>query len=69
MHMALQLAAALAAGGVIGLERTFHGRAAGFRTFALVAAGSCLPMIVTSHPELWLRPIVDNLFPVDPTRD
>ena len=34
--------AALIAGGVIGLERSYHGRAAGLRTYALVSFGSAL---------------------------
>ncbi|HSQ82576.1 MAG TPA: MgtC/SapB family protein [Casimicrobiaceae bacterium] len=34
--------AALVAGGAIGLERSFHGRAAGLRTYALVCFGSAL---------------------------
>jgi putative Mg2+ transporter-C (MgtC) family protein len=34
--------AALAAGGVIGLERSYHGRAAGLRTYALVSFGSAI---------------------------
>ena len=32
--------AALAAGGIIGLERTYHGRPAGFRTHTLVCMAS-----------------------------
>ena len=32
----LRLAAALVIGGLIGLERSYHGRPAGFRTHALV---------------------------------
>lgn len=38
----LRTVAALAAGGAIGLERTYHGRAAGLRTYALVSFGSAL---------------------------
>ena len=34
--------AALIAGGAIGLERSYHGRAAGLRTYALVCFGSAL---------------------------
>lgn len=33
---------ALVAGGVVGLERSFHGRAAGLRTYALVSFASAL---------------------------
>lgn len=38
------LAAALAAGGLIGMERTIHGRA-GFRTHALVALGAAAAVL------------------------
>ena len=38
---------AVIAGGIIGLEREKHGRPAGLRTHLLVAAGSCLMMIVS----------------------
>lgn len=38
----LRTLAALAAGGAIGLERSYHGRAAGLRTYALVSFGSAL---------------------------
>jgi putative Mg2+ transporter-C (MgtC) family protein len=66
--MALQVVGALTAGGLIGLERSFRGRAAGFRTFALVCMGSCLPMIATSHPGFWLYVNVDGFNAMDPTR-
>ncbi len=38
---------AAVAGAIIGLEREVHGRPAGLRTHLLVAAGSCLMMIVS----------------------
>ena len=34
----VHLALAVLAGGLIGLERTFHGRPAGFRNHSLVSA-------------------------------
>lgn len=37
----------LSRGGIIGIEREKHGRPAGLRTHVLVAAGSCLMMIVS----------------------
>ena len=42
--LTLRLAAALTVGALIGLERTYHGRAAGFRTHALVCMGAALLM-------------------------
>ncbi len=44
LDVAIKLLAALAIGAVIGLERTYHGRAAGFRTLGLVCLGSALLM-------------------------
>src|ERR671915_350607 len=45
--ISLHLGTALLAGALIGLERTFHGRPARFRTHALVALASSLPMLLT----------------------
>src|SRR5262245_25195315 len=45
----MRMLAGLLAGGVIGLERTFHGRAAGLRTYALVSMGSALLIAVTEY--------------------
>ena len=46
--------AALVAGGVIGLERSYHGRAAGLRTYALVSFGSAL-LVAAAQYELFAR--------------
>ncbi|MCM8790389.1 MAG: MgtC/SapB family protein [Candidatus Omnitrophica bacterium] len=43
----LILAAVLS--GLIGFEREFHGRAAGFRTHILLCIGSCLIMLTSMH--------------------
>src|SRR6266850_5432447 len=42
----LRVLAAVVAGALIGFERTFHGRPAGFRTHALVCVASSLRMLV-----------------------
>ncbi len=42
-----QLLAAALLGGVIGFEREFTGKSAGFRTYALVALGACLFCILS----------------------
>jgi putative Mg2+ transporter-C (MgtC) family protein len=44
-----RIAAALLIGGLIGFERTFHGRPAGFRTHALVSVASAPLMLVTVY--------------------
>jgi putative Mg2+ transporter-C (MgtC) family protein len=44
-----RIAAALLAGALIGFERSFHGRPAGFRTHSLVCIASALLMLVTVY--------------------
>lgn len=60
--------AGLAAGGVIGLERTFHGRPAGFRTHALVSLASSLLMMVTLYQSTWMPGMPADSIRTDPTR-
>ena len=50
----LHIVAAMAAGGAIGLERTVHGRAAGFRTYALLCMGATMALIVPMFPSALL---------------
>jgi putative Mg2+ transporter-C (MgtC) family protein len=47
--LTLRLAAALTVGALIGLERTYHSRPAGFRTYALVSLGSALLMVFAAY--------------------
>jgi putative Mg2+ transporter-C (MgtC) family protein len=42
-----RLLAAVGLGALIGLEREFHGKEAGFKTYTLVCLGSALMMIVS----------------------
>jgi len=46
---AARLGTAVVLGAAIGLERQFHGRAAGLRTMLLVCLGSCLVMLTSLH--------------------
>jgi putative Mg2+ transporter-C (MgtC) family protein len=62
------LLGAIVAGGVIGLERSFHGRAAGFRTHTLVCLSSSLLMMVTFFQSKWLPAGVLDAVQTDPTR-
>lgn len=63
------LAAAWLAGSLIGLERSYHGRPAGFRTHALVCLASALLMLVTTWQEHWLGSNVSlDTIRTDPTR-
>lgn len=61
------LLAALAAGGAIGLERSWHGRPAGFRTHALVCLASSLLMLLTVLQPSWFPGAADTVR-LDPTR-
>jgi putative Mg2+ transporter-C (MgtC) family protein len=44
-----RIGVALLVGGIIGLERSVHGRPAGFRTHSLVCVASALLMLVTVY--------------------
>jgi putative Mg2+ transporter-C (MgtC) family protein len=68
--IAIRLGSALAAGSLIGLERTYHGRPAGFRTHALVCLASALLMLVTVYQWQWLGGPAshEETFRTDPTR-
>ena len=45
----MRLVLAFILGGLIGLERELHGRAAGLRTHILVCLGSALIMLTSLH--------------------
>jgi putative Mg2+ transporter-C (MgtC) family protein len=62
------LLAALVAGGLIGFERSYHGRPAGFRTHTLVCVASSALMLVTMYQEQWFRSSVSETVSIDPTR-
>lgn len=64
----LHLGAALVAGGIIGAERTYHGRAAGFRTHALVCAASAMLMMLPHYQDVWVHPLSVDGGRLDPTR-
>jgi putative Mg2+ transporter-C (MgtC) family protein len=68
LEIVFRLVAALAAGGIIGLERSFRGRAAGFRTHALVCLASSLLMLVTVYEHQWFVAQSGSRVVVDPTR-
>jgi len=64
MHLGL----AVLAGGLIGLERTYHGRPAGFRTHTLVCTASSLLMLLTVYQWELLKGAPLETIRVDPTR-
>jgi len=64
----LHLGLALLAGALIGFERTYHGRPAGFRTHALVCTASSLLMLLTLYQWDLLAGVPLETVRVDPTR-
>ncbi len=60
----LRLLVATGLGSLIGLEREYNGKGAGFKTYTLVRLGSALMMIIS--PDMFL--IYKGLAVVDPAR-
>jgi len=64
----VHLVVAMVAGGLIGLERSYYGRPAGFRTHTLVCMASSLLMIVAIYHREWFSGAMIETVRVDPTR-
>lgn len=64
----VHLLAAALAGALIGLERTYHGRPAGFRTHVLVCTASSLLMLLSSQEAASLTGLAVESIRVDPAR-
>lgn len=64
----LRLTLALAAGGVVGMERSYHGRTAGFREHTLVCISSCMLMLLADYHVGHLAAAQQQQFFLDPTR-
>jgi putative Mg2+ transporter-C (MgtC) family protein len=64
----LHLLGATAVGIVLGYERTYHGRAAGMRTYVLVCLTSTALTVINSFPSLWYGGMIAHASTGDPTR-
>ena len=64
----IHLVVAMVAGGLIGLERSYYARPAGFRTHTLVCMASSLLMLVTIYQRDWFTGAMIETVRVDPTR-
>lgn len=63
------VALAVIAGGLIGVERTYHGHPAGFRTHILVCLTSCLLMLAAMQQSTWaFTALPGQTVVIDPTR-
>ena len=67
LEMAIRIVVALIAGALIGYERSYRGRPAGFRTHALVCMASSMLMLVTVYEAHWVRAAGESIR-LDPTR-
>lgn len=56
------------AGGLIGFEREYRGRPAGFRTHILVSLSSALLMLAAVHQMEWMENATDEIIRIDPVR-
>jgi putative Mg2+ transporter-C (MgtC) family protein len=68
LTIVVRLGVALLAGLMIGFERSYHGRPAGFRTHALVSLASALLMLVTVYQNEWMTVVPIEAIRTDPTR-
>jgi putative Mg2+ transporter-C (MgtC) family protein len=67
-RVGLNLAAALTAGALIGAERSYNGRTAGFRTNALVALAAAGAMTISFEPQFVAGSAAAGVRYLDPTR-
>jgi putative Mg2+ transporter-C (MgtC) family protein len=64
----MNLLGALALGLIVGYERSYHGRAAGMRTYGLVCMASAAITVVAGYPLFWYGGQSGVLVGPDPTR-
>lgn len=64
----LRLTLALLAGGLVGLERSYHGRPAGFREHTLVCISSCMLMLLADYHVVHVAAATHQEVFLDPTR-
>ncbi len=62
--MMLRILLATAMGGMIGLERERKGRAAGFRTYMLVAVGAAITVILSQYLDTMLHTVMADAYEI-----
>lgn len=67
-EIVVRLVVALAFGATLGIERSYHGRPAGFRTHSLVCLASAALMLVTVYESQWFEASGPVRAAIDPTR-
>lgn len=64
----LNLLGAMLLGLIVGYERSYHGRAAGMRTYGLVCMASAALVVIVGFPDLWYGGHTVLVSAADPTR-
>jgi len=64
----MNLLGALCLGLIVGYERSYHGRAAGMRTYGLVCMASAAITAIAGYPHFWFGGQTATLVGPDPTR-
>jgi putative Mg2+ transporter-C (MgtC) family protein len=59
---------ALLLGLLVGYERSYHGRAAGMRTYGMVCMASAALTVFVGYPEYWFAGHGQHAASIDPTR-
>ena len=59
---------ALILGLIVGYERSYHGRAAGMRTYGLVCMAASALTVIAGYPSFWYGGQVNTYLAGDPTR-
>ena len=67
-EITLRLLVAVVFGALVGMERSYRGRPAGFRTHTLVCLASSALMLVTVYEAQWFQPGAGGRVNIDPTR-
>lgn len=64
----MNILGALLLGLIVGYERSYHGRAAGMRTYGLVCMASAALTVIVGYPAHWFGGHADLVVAADPTR-
>lgn len=68
MLILMNIVGALLLGMIVGYERSFHGRAAGMRTYGLVCMASAAVTVIVGYPQYWFGGLLPLTSTADPTR-
>ena len=64
----LNIVGAMLLGFVVGYERSYHGRAAGMRTYGLVCMASAAVVVIAGYPDFWFGARAAGTVIPDPSR-